>query len=319
MENVLAEVRPDLVLVQGDTTSVFSAALSAYYHKIPVGHVEAGLRTGDRYQPFPEELNRRLAGVLADLHFAPTERARQNLLREGVPQENITVTGNTGIDALIEVAGREYEFDDPALSRLREDEVVLVTAHRRENLGQPLENICRAIRMLAVRYPALTFVYPVHSNPRVREVVWPMLGDVPNVLLLEPLEYVPFVHLMKRARLILTDSGGIQEEAPSLHKPVLVLREVTERPEGVEEGAIRIVGTQSQVIFTEAVRLLEDRGEYERMASARNPFGDGHASERILEFILERFPTDAAGEAHLKTQPAHCDEDAEVGEARCPR
>ena len=289
MKTIYAETNPDIVLVQGDTTTAFSAALSAYYHQIPVGHVEAGLRTGDKYQPFPEEINRRLTGVLADLHFAPTERARENLLREAVPSENITVTGNTVIDALLEVSKREFQFNDPILSGLSDDHTIFITAHRRESFGQLLQNICRAIRILAERYPDFTFVYPVHPNPKVRDVVYLLLDNIANILLTEPLEYVPFVHLMKRSRLILTDSGGIQEEAPSLNKPVLVLRDVTERPEAVETGAVRLVGTQTETIVTETIRLLENQEEYEQMAKASNPFGDGQAAKRIVKTVLQSF------------------------------
>jgi len=284
LEEVLLAERPDLVLVQGDTTTVFAAALAAYYHQVPVGHVEAGLRTGDKLRPFPEEMNRRLTSVMADLHFAPTQAARLNLLAEGVPDERIAVTGNTVIDALLEVTARPYQFQEP-LAGLN-GRVVLITAHRRESLGEPLRRICRAIARLAARFPQASFVYPVHLNPRVRSVVSETLSGLPNVLLTEPLEYLPFAHLMKRSELILTDSGGIQEEAPALGKPVLVLREVTERQEAVQAGAARLVGTDEERIVTEATRLLCDRDAYQRMASAPNPFGDGQAAQRIVDFIL---------------------------------
>jgi UDP-N-acetylglucosamine 2-epimerase (non-hydrolysing) len=292
LDPVLKGEKPDWVLVQGDTTTVMAAALLCYYNHILVGHVEAGLRTHDKWQPFPEEINRRVAGVCADLHFTPTAHSRQNLLDEGVPDHDIVLTGNTVIDALNEISRR------PAPPEIRQlldrlgicpggKELVLVTAHRRENFGQPLENICQALRSLAEAYPRrLQLVYPVHLNPNVQETVYSRLGEIPNITLLKPLDYLPLVHLMMNATLVLTDSGGIQEEATSLGKPALVLRNVTERQEGVEAGVLKLVGTDPDMIVSEARRLLEDPAAYQAMAHAKNPFGDGHASERIVQAIL---------------------------------
>jgi UDP-N-acetylglucosamine 2-epimerase (non-hydrolysing) len=291
LDPVLERVAPDWVLVQGDTTTVAMTALLAYYRRIRVGHVEAGLRTLDKWQPFPEEINRRVAGVIADLHFAPTEWSRQNLLREGVPERQIVVTGNPVIDALQAVAEQpQPEEIARLLDRLAVDQpggraLILVTAHRRENFGQPLEQICLALRQLAGRGD-VELVYPVHLNPNVQEPVQRLLSDVPHLTLLPPLDYLPLVHLMKRARLILTDSGGIQEEASAFGVPVLVLRAVTERPEGVQAGTLKVVGTQADSILAESARLLEDPRAYERMAKAANPFGDGRAAERIVDSLL---------------------------------
>jgi UDP-N-acetylglucosamine 2-epimerase (non-hydrolysing) len=290
LDPVLTEYRPDWVLVQGDTTTVAIAALLAYYRRIKVGHVEAGLRTHDKWQPFPEEINRRVAGVAADLHFAPTEWARQNLLREGVADRQIALTGNPVIDALQVVAAQPMpESVGSLLRKLNIEEkgkrLILVTAHRRENFGDPLENICAALKQLASRGD-LEIVYPVHLNPNVQEPVNRLLGGVPHVTLLPPMDYLPLVHLMKRAALVLTDSGGIQEEAPAFGIPVLVLREVTERPEGVQSGTLKLVGTDSHRIEAEASRLLDNPTEYTRMAKAVNPFGDGHAAEKIVHALL---------------------------------
>ncbi len=286
LKPILEAERPDIVLVQGDTTTVLAAALAAYYLKIPVGHVEAGLRTHDKFQPFPEEMNRRLTSALADLHFAPTDTARDNLLRENVPAGSIYVTGNTVIDALLSVAERPHALAEPGLAGLpTEGRLVLVTAHRRENWGRPLEDICAAIGRLVAQFPDVVAVFSVHKNPAVRQTVSARLGGEPRVVLIEPVDYEPFVHLMQRSYLILTDSGGIQEEAPSLGKPVLVLRNVTERPEGVAAGTLRVVGTQPESIVAEANRLLSDRSAYDQMARASNPYGDGHAAERILDTL----------------------------------
>jgi UDP-N-acetylglucosamine 2-epimerase (non-hydrolysing) len=294
LDPVLEQVRPDWVLVQGDTTTVMAASLLAYYHRIRLGHVEAGLRTADKWQPFPEEINRRIAGVTADLHFAPTEWARQNLLREGILPEVIHVTGNPVIDALRFVVDMPPTSQVEALEqqlRLRGEDpprLLLVTAHRRENFGQPLEEICFALRQLAEVYgPRLQIVYPVHLNPNVQEPAYRLLSGLPNLLLLPPLDYAPLVHLLKRATLVLTDSGGLQEEAPGLGVPVLVLRQVTERPEGVQAGTARLVGTDRAVVVAETRRLLDDPQEYTRMARGVNPYGDGHAAERIVEAILQ--------------------------------
>jgi len=290
LDPVLKEVRPDWVLLQGDTTTVMAASLLAYYHRARVGHIEAGLRTGDKWQPFPEEINRRVAGVVADLHFAPTGWARDNLLREGIPADRILVTGNPVIDALLAVSSRPYDWKSGPLAAIPDDRrIVLVTAHRRENFGAPLESILTALRILAETYPGeITIVYPVHLNPNVQEPARRMLGDLTNVRLLPPLDYLPMVHLMKRAHLVLTDSGGLQEEAPALGTPVLVLRRVTERPEALEAGTARLVGTDTARIVAEARRLLDDPSSHAAMARAVNPYGDGHAAERIVAALLER-------------------------------
>ncbi len=289
LDPVLNDVRPDWVLAQGDTTTVMATALLSYYHRIRFGHVEAGLRTGDKWQPFPEEINRRVAGAVADLHFAPTAWSRENLLRENVPDETIRVTGNPVIDALQWVAERPFAWDASPLAVLPVDKrLILVTAHRRENFGQPLENICAALKALAARGD-VHLVYPVHLNPNVQEPVYRLLGDVPNITLLPPLDYLPLVHLLKRSTLVLTDSGGLQEEAPGLGVPVLVLREVTERPEGVQAGTVKLVGTDTVRIVDEAARLLDDPAAHAAMAQAVNPYGDGHAAERIVA-ALPRYP-----------------------------
>ncbi len=290
LDPVFADFQPDWVLVQGDTTTVAIAALLAYYRRIRVGHVEAGLRTFDKWQPFPEEINRRVAGVTADLHFAPTEWTRNNLLREGVDEKSIVVTGNPVIDALQFVAQQpEPQTVRDLIERLgvgeRGRRLVLVTAHRRESFGKPLEAVCEALRQLAARGD-VEIVYPVHLNPNVQEPVYRLLGEVPHITLLPPLDYLPLVHLMKRADLILTDSGGIQEEAPAFGVPVLVLREVTERPEGVEAGTVKVAGTNTARILEEASCLLDDPAAYARMAQAANPYGDGHAAGKIVQALL---------------------------------
>jgi len=288
LDPIIAAEEPDWVLVQGDTTTVMAASLVSFYHQVRVGHVEAGLRTGDKWQPFPEEINRRVAGVVADLHFAPTAWARDNLLREGVHADKIHVTGNPVIDALLMVADMPYDVRQGPLADIPWDKrVILVTAHRRENFGKPLESICAALREIAHRYSGdVHIVYPVHPNPNVQNTVYRLLDGVPNITLLPPLDYLPLVHLMERAYLVLTDSGGIQEEAPGLGKPVLVLREVTERPEAVEAGTVRVVGTDREQIVAEVMRLLDDYGAYEQMANAVNPYGDGHAAQQIAGALL---------------------------------
>jgi len=288
-DQVIARERPDWVLVQGDTTTVMVASLVAYYYGVKVGHVEAGLRTGDKFQPFPEEINRRISDVLADLYFAPTEQSRRNLLREGVRDEAIVVTGNTVIDALMMTARRvEGRPLNPSVGCLDGRRVILVTAHRRENHGAPLENICHALMDIAERYREdVQIVYPVHLNPNVRGPVYRHLGGVPNITLIDPVDYETFVGLMMRASIVLTDSGGLQEEAPSLDKPVLVLRETTERPEVTALGAAKLVGTEREAIVRETTRLLDDAEAYARMASVPNPYGDGRASQRIVRAILE--------------------------------
>ncbi len=290
LDRVIQEVRPGLILAQGDTTTTFVASLAAFYNRVPFGHVEAGLRTDNKFDPFPEEINRRLTGVLCDLHFAPTERSRQTLLKEGVRNEDILVTGNTVIDALLSVAARDYTFEDERVRRaLSSPKPVLITAHRRENWGEPMRDICRAVKELVARHSDISVVFPVHKNPIVRDVVFPELAELDRVILIEPPDYVPFVHLMKSSYLILTDSGGVQEEAPSLGKPVLVLRKTTERPEGVDAGSARLVGTDTARIVAETERLLTDEAAYEEMARVNNPYGDGRAAERIWEAIRARF------------------------------
>jgi len=293
IEMVLKDERPDLVLVQGDTTTAFVGALASFYQKIPVGHVEAGLRTYNKYSPFPEEMDRVLIDHLADLCFVPTKRAQQNLLREGVAKEGIFVTGNTVIDALLWVMQRlpssipqELEPLLGSGSQLSRRRLILVTGHRRENFRQGLENICRALCEIVKRNNDVEMVYSVHLNPNVREPVFRILRNVPRIHLIEPLGYLPFVQLMRLAYLVLTDSGGIQEEAPTLGKPVLVMRNVTERPEGIEAGAARLVGTNVAAIAGATQQLLDDEREYEQMAKAVNPYGDGKAAKRIVDILL---------------------------------
>jgi UDP-N-acetylglucosamine 2-epimerase (non-hydrolysing) len=287
---LLRHIRPDVLLVQGDTMTTFAAAFAAYLERIPSGHVEAGLRTGDRYQPFPEEMNRVMTTRLASIHFAPTERARATLLAEGIPAADVHVTGNTVIDALLRTVRSDYSFRSPQLASLDpQRRLVLVTTHRRESFGLPLQSTCAAIRDLGERFPDLQFVLPVHPNPQVKETVERLLCDLPGMYLIDPVDYVEFVHLMNRSYLVLTDSGGVQEEAPSLGKPVLVLREVTERPEGVDAGTAVVVGTDRERIVQVASELLTSREAYERMANAVNPYGDGKASGRIVIALAERF------------------------------
>lgn len=285
LDEVFTKTNPDLVLVHGDTTTTFSSSLAAFYHQISVGHVEAGLRTYNKYSPFPEEMNRKLTSAIADLNFAPTEVSRQNLLREGVPDEKIFVTGNTVIDALHMTLTREFRFDPALEESMKNSRVILVTTHRRENLGEPMRHVYQALKDLLEKFSDLKIVFPVHKNPRVREVVEAELGGIERVVLIDPLEYEPFANLMNRATLILTDSGGVQEEAPSLGKPVLVLRDTTERPEAIESGTVKLVGTSRDKIFETALKLLEDSEEYRKMSEAKNPYGDGHAAERIVEIV----------------------------------
>ena len=287
---VVTDEKPNWILAQGDTTTVLASALTAFYHKIPFGHVEAGLRTGDIYHPYPEELNRRIADRIATLLFAPTEHSRQVLVREGIPEESVRVTGNTIVDALMEVAARPYDWAAGPLAGLPGDhKLVLITAHRRESFGEPLREICFALRELALRFSGdgVHFVYPVHPNPNVRQPVAEILSGIANLSLLEPLDYKAMVHLIKRSILILTDSGGIQEEAPSLRVPVLVMRRVTERPEGVEAGVVRVVGTDRASIVAETSWLIENPHARAEMATGVNPFGDGHAAKRIVSALQE--------------------------------
>ncbi|MGA2111899.1 MAG: UDP-N-acetylglucosamine 2-epimerase (non-hydrolyzing) [Anaerolineales bacterium] len=287
LDGVLRQEKPDWVLVQGDTSTVMVASLVAFYHQVRVGHIEAGLRTGEKYQPFPEEINRRVTSVVADLHFAPTERARENLLRESTPPESIQVTGNPVIDALQWVAGLPYDWDQGQLAKVpRGKRLILVTAHRRESFGAPLEAICGALRTIAATHQdAVHLVYPVHLNPNVQRPAHRLLDRVPNITLLPPIEYLDMVNLLKESYLVLTDSGGLQEEGPGLGKPVLVMRQVTERPEGVEAGTVRMVGTDPVRIVEGVNRLLTDSEEYQRMARAINPYGDGRAAGRIIQAI----------------------------------
>lgn len=290
LTDTFREVKPDLLLVQGDTSTVIAAALAAFYNGIPIGHVEAGLRSGDSRRPFPEEVNRRMASCVTDIHFAPTERARDNLLAERVPGEHIYVTGNTIVDALAAMR-HDGSFDDPALNRLGWDSkrVILATVHRRENLGQNLRNVCAAFRRIVELHRDVEIVIPVHLNPYVREIVYQELRDAPGITLLEPLEYPDLIEVMRRSVLVLTDSGGIQEEAPAMHKPVLILRGVTERPEVIESGFGKLVDTNRDLIVEETTRLLTDPAAYHAMTSGQNPFGDGHAAVRIVDIIAERF------------------------------
>jgi UDP-N-acetylglucosamine 2-epimerase (non-hydrolysing) len=288
LDPVLQKVKPDWVLVQGDTTTVMAAALLAYYHRIRIGHVEAGLRTSDKWQPFPEEINRRVASVVTDLHFAPTNWARENLLKEGVGPASIVVTGNPVIDALLQVSKQPYDLYSGPLNGVPADKrIILITAHRRENFGEPMKRIFSALSQIAQEYEdSCVLVYPVHLNPNVRTPAFEMLGQTPNILLLDPLDYLPMVHIMERAHLVLTDSGGLQEEAPALGTPVLVLREVTERPEAIEAGTAKLVGTNLEQIVEQTRILLDDQAEHSSMARAVNPFGDGHAAKRIVDALM---------------------------------
>lgn len=291
LRGVLEDFLPDVVLVHGDTTTTFAASLAAYYMKIPVAHVEAGLRTRNPYSPWPEEMNRKLAGAIAAFHFAPTANSRDNLLRESVQAESIFVTGNTVIDALLDIV-KKIDSDIELKCKLgqqfaflnSEKRIILITGHRRENFGKGFEDICNALARLAVRGD-VELVYPVHLNPNVQEPVRRLLGVIPNVHLIEPLDYLPFIYLMNRSYLVITDSGGIQEEAPSLGKPVLVIRDTTERPEAVEAGTVKLVGTDADNIFRETTSLLDDVAAYQRMAFAHNPFGDGCAAKRIVDVL----------------------------------
>ena len=296
LDKVLTEAKPDIVLVHGDTTTTFAGALAAYYHQTTVGHVEAGLRTHNKFSPFPEEMNRKLTGSLADLHFAPTSTAQQNLLTEAIAPENIFVTGNTVIDALHQTVREDFAFEDELLRRIdyKNKRIVLVTTHRRENLGEPMRHVYKALRRLTEEFADVEVVFPVHKNPKVREVVREELGGLSKVHLIDPLDYEPFANLMHRSYLILTDSGGVQEEAPALGKPVLVLRDTTERPEAVTAGTVKLIGTDCERVYAEARQLLSDKKEYSRMAESCNPYGDGKASGRIIQAILYHYGRAAA-------------------------
>jgi UDP-N-acetylglucosamine 2-epimerase (non-hydrolysing) len=287
MDGILQKEKPDMVLVHGDTSTTFVTALACFYNQIAVGHVEAGLRTYNKYSPFPEEMNRLLTGHIADLHFAPTLRNKENLLREGISEDKIAVTGNTVIDALLQIVDKPYKFEDPILASLdfEKKRVITVTCHRRENLGQYMDNIFGAVARIAREFQDVEVVYPVHLNPRVKEAADRKLGGMRNVHLIAPLTYQPFVNLMAKSYFILTDSGGLQEEAPALGKPVLVVRQETERPEAVESGTAKLAGVQEETIYAMARELLSDSRAYEAMAQAVNPYGDGHACARIVESI----------------------------------
>lgn len=291
LENIFKEAQPDIVLVHGDTTTTFAGSLAAFYNQIKIGHVEAGLRSFNKYFPFPEEMNRKLTGALSDLHFAPTKTAKENLLREGVNEEAIFVTGNTVIDAMETTVERNYVFETEELNSIdfKNKKVIMVTAHRRENWGQPLENICEALKKIALEFKDVEIIYLVHLNPAVKEVAYRALVDVERVHLLPPLDTKETHNLMDRSYMVVTDSGGLQEEAPHLGKPVLVLRDVTERPEAVKAGTAKIVGTETDNVYENIKRLLTNKDEYKKMANAINPYGDGRASERIADAILYYF------------------------------
>jgi UDP-N-acetylglucosamine 2-epimerase (non-hydrolysing) len=287
LDSLLAQLKPDIVVVQGDTSTTFIGALAAFYHKIPVAHVEAGLRTGKKYYPFPEEINRQLTSVIADAHFAPTPASRKNLIREGIPQEKIWVTGNTVIDALQDVLSWDRRCVNPILDRVIHDKLrmILVTSHRRENQGKPQEQICSALLEIVDRFKDVLIVFPVHLSPAVRAVVLPRLRQHDRIILVDPIDYFETIHFMKASYLMLTDSGGIQEEAPALGKPVLVLRDETERPEGIDAGTVRLVGTETSNIVHIVSELLSDHVIYRKMAEAVNPYGDGHTCDRILRVL----------------------------------
>ena len=287
LEDVIKEVKPDIILVHGDTTTTFAGALAAFYQQVAVGHVEAGLRTYNKYSPFPEEMNRQFVGIVSDMNFAPTERSKNNLLREGKKEETIYVTGNTAIDALNLTVDEEYS--DEITEWIGDDRLIVLTAHRRENLGEPMYRMFKAIRRIIDKYDDVKMVYPVHLNPLVVKAANEVFGDSEKIKLIKPLEVVEFHNLLSRSYLILTDSGGIQEEAPSLGKPVIVLRDTTERPEGIDAGTLKLAGTEEETIYQMVDEVLSDSMEYEKMSKASNPYGDGHASERIVDAIIAKF------------------------------
>lgn len=287
LEDVIKEVKPDIILVHGDTTTTFAGALAAFYQQVAVGHVEAGLRTYNKYSPFPEEMNRQFVGIVSDMNFAPTERSKNNLLREWKKEETIYVTGNTAIDALNLTVDEEYS--DEITEWIGDDRLIVLTAHRRENLGEPMYRMFKAIRRIIDKYDDVKMVYPVHLNPLVVKAANEVFGDSEKIKLIKPLEVVEFHNLLSRSYLILTDSGGIQEEAPSLGKPVIVLRDTTERPEGIDAGTLKLAGTEEETIYQMVDELLSDSMEYEKMSKASNPYGDGHASERIVDAIIAKF------------------------------
>ncbi|WP_010294689.1 non-hydrolyzing UDP-N-acetylglucosamine 2-epimerase [Clostridium senegalense] len=287
LNDVIKEVKPDIVLVHGDTTTTLSGSLAAFYNQVAVGHVEAGLRTYDKYSPFPEEVNRQVTGIIADMHFAPTEISKKNLIKEGKKEENIYVTGNTAIDALKTTVNNEYYH--PIFNKIGSDRMILLTAHRRENLGEPMKNMFKAIKRIVDEFDDVQVVYPVHLNPIVREIANEVLGNNQKVHLIEPLEVLDFHNFLNKAYIIMTDSGGIQEEAPSLGKPVLVLRDTTERPEGILAGTLKLAGTKEKNIYNLTKELLDNEEKYNKMAKANNPYGDGNASKYIVDYIIERF------------------------------
>ncbi len=291
LDKVLEQEKPDIVLVHGDTTTTFAGALAAYYHQVDVGHVEAGLRTHDKYSPFPEEMNRKLTGCIADLNFAPTEISESNLLAENVKPASIFVTGNTVIDALHHTVRDDFRFEDELLQNIdfANKRIILVTTHRRENLGEPMRHVYKALRKIIEEFDDVEVIFPVHKNPKVRQVVQEELGGLSKIHLIDPLDYEPFANLMYKANLILTDSGGVQEEAPALGKPVLVLRDTTERPEAITAGTVKLIGTEHDVVYNETKILLTDEEAYNKMAESVNPYGDGKAAERIIQAILYHY------------------------------
>lgn len=290
LKEVMEEAKPDIVLVHGDTTTTFAGALAAFYAQIPVGHVEAGLRTGNKYSPYPEEMNRKLTGAIADMHFAPTAISKQNLLKENVNPGNILVTGNTVIDALQATVQKDYVFEDAEFNKVFESghRLILMTTHRRENLGEPMRHVYKALKSVLETHEDVEAIFPVHKNPKVREIVQQELGGLDRVHLIEPMDYEPFANLMAKVDIVLTDSGGIQEEAPALGKPVLVLRDTTERPEAVSAGTVLLVGTAYEDVLRETNRLLDDAARYKKMAEAANPYGDGQACARIVNAVLRK-------------------------------
>ena len=288
VETVIKEAKPDIVLVHGDTTTTFAGALAAFYNQVAIGHVEAGLRTYDKYSPFPEEMNRQMVDCMTDMYFAPTTLSKENLLKQNIDESKIYITGNTAIDAMDTTVDDNYKH--PELEWLKNNErLILLTAHRRENLGDPMRNIFRAVKRITDEFKDVKVIYPIHKNPKVREVAKEIFGDSDKIKLIEPLEVFDFHNFQNKSYIIMTDSGGIQEEAPSLGKPVLVLRDTTERPEGIDAGTLKLVGTDEEIIYEEAKKLLSDKKEYEKMSHASNPYGDGHASERIVDAIIEKF------------------------------
>ena len=287
LEQVIQEVKPNIVLVHGDTTTTFAGALAAYYNQVDIGHVEAGLRTWNKYSPYPEEMNRQMVGVMADIHFAPTQNSKNNLLKEGKNPKSIYVTGNTAIDALSTTIKEDYAH--PAFKWLGDDKLILITAHRRENLGEPMRHMFKAIKKIVDEFQGIKAIYPVHLNPKVRKIADEILGNNEKIKLIEPLEVIDFHNFMNKAYLILTDSGGIQEEAPGLGKPVLVLRDTTERPEGIEAGTLKLAGTDEETIYKLTKELLSNKETYEKMSKAVNPYGDGTASKKITDAIIEKY------------------------------